>query len=127
MESLLHAMERNHFTTLAAVSAHEAWFVARQTLPQLVLIRFAFPEPERSTLISRFRDDPRTAALKLIALFDAPHQTRFEAARLGFDDAVQLSLQHPAFVSSLVRLIARSERKWQTISQHNRELCEQAQ
>ncbi len=127
LESLVHVLERNHFSTLAAVSAHEAWFVARQTLPQLVLIRFAFPEPERRALISRFRGDPRTSALKLIALFDASHQTRFEAAQLGFDDAVQLSLQHPAFISSLVRLIARSERKWQTVSQHNRELCGQTQ
>jgi CheY-like chemotaxis protein len=125
LEGLVHALERNHFSTLAAVGAHEAWFLARQTLPELVLIRFAFPEPERSALIGRFRGDPRTATLKLIALFDAPDQNRSEAARLGFDDSVRLSIQHPAFISSLVRLIARSDRKWQAISQHNRELCEQ--
>ncbi len=125
LESLSQALERNHFAILAAVSAHEAWFIARQNLPQLVLVRFAFPEPERTTLIRRFRGDPRTAILKLIALLDGPDQDRAAAARLGFDDCLTLSVRHPAFISSLVRLIARSDRKWQTISQHNRELCDQ--
>ncbi len=123
LDSVSKALQKSHFTTFAAISFKEGWHMARETLPDLVLISLSFSQSEISQALRKLRRDPTAAALKLVALVGSGLEDRQIAARAGFDDCLARPTQPGCFASAVVRLIARSRRKWESVSRQNLKLC----
>jgi two-component system cell cycle response regulator DivK len=74
------------FTVTVATTGEEAVSEATRTLPDLILMDLQLPGISGQTALGRLRDDPRTAAIPVVALTAfAMRADREHALSTGFD------------------------------------------
>jgi two-component system cell cycle response regulator DivK len=77
------------FRTLEAVTAEQGLMLAGEHQPDLILMDIQLPDMDGITALRRLRDDPRTAAIKVVALTAfAMKDDRARFVSAGFDGYV---------------------------------------
>lgn len=106
---LMEEVFRNQpqWTLLVADDAATGTRMARESRPDLVLIDMNLPDMHGLTLIETLRRDPKTRALRCIALSaDAMREQIDAALAAGFDDYWTKPIDVPRVLADLARLLA---------------------
>jgi CheY-like chemotaxis protein len=97
----------NNLRVLEAESGEAALELIRRERPDLILLDIRLPGMDGFEVCRRLRDDPRLAAVRIVAM--TASVMREEAQRIlddGFDDYIQKPIDTRAFVQKVRALLA---------------------
>jgi CheY-like chemotaxis protein len=108
--ALLTVLEREGYQTLGAANGSEAVDLAREHLPDLVLMDLAMPVMDGRTAMRQLRDDPRTARIPIIVLTAmALSVDRDRLVAEGFDELLTKPCMPPHLLQEVRRIIGPAE------------------
>lgn len=101
------ALEQAGHQVLSATNAAEGIAATLASDPDLVLMDVQMPEMDGVAALARLRADPRTAALKVVALTAlAMKGDREHLIAEGFDGYIEKPIRYKAFLASVAALLA---------------------
>jgi CheY-like chemotaxis protein len=102
-------LERKGYDVLTAVSAEEGLALAKQKMPDLILMDMGMPDVDGSTATRRLKADPQLGAIPVIALTaHAMQGDREKALEAGCDDYETKPFDFPRLFEKIeARLSAR--------------------
>jgi len=104
--ALLTVLAREGYRTLGAANGREAVDVAREQLPDLVLMDLAMPVMDGRQAMRMLRDDPRTARIPIIVLTAmALSVDRDRLVAEGFDELLTKPCMPPHLIQQVRKII----------------------
>jgi two-component system cell cycle response regulator DivK len=92
--------------TLEAASAEEGLAIARERLPQLVLMDIQLPGMNGIEALRRLRADPATRAIPVLAISaSVMQQARREIVEAGFDGFVEKPISLKEFLAAVAKAL----------------------
>lgn len=95
--------------TLEAVSAEEGLKLAREHLPQLVLMDIQLPGMNGIEALRRLRADPATASIPVLAISaSVMQQARREIVAAGFDGFIEKPISLKEFLAAVAKALKQA-------------------
>ncbi|HEX2078365.1 MAG TPA: response regulator [Longimicrobium sp.] len=108
--ALLTVLEREGYRTLGAANGQEAVDLAREHLPDLILMDLAMPVMDGRTAMRRLRDDARTARIPIVVLTAmALSVDRDRLVAEGFDGLLVKPCMPPHLIQEVRRMVGTPE------------------
>ena len=102
-------LQFNGFRTLEAVTAEQGLALAAEHRPDLILMDIQLPGMDGVTALKRLRDDPATAAIKIVALTAfAMKDDRERFVGAGFDGYLSKPISIRELPSQIRQYLGRS-------------------
>jgi anti-anti-sigma factor len=102
LEIMVHALESAGFRTRSAQTAMEGVRMARQEIPDLILVDVALPDQDGATAMSCLKDNAEFTNVPLILVSGLPHEQLVQKmSECGAVDIIQKPFQSSAVVSSV--------------------------
>ena len=99
-------LQAKGYQTVEAVSAEEALVIARERLPQLVLMDIQLPGMNGIEALRRLRADPATRGIPVIAISaSVMQQARREIVTAGFDGFIEKPIDLKQFLGTVARAL----------------------
>jgi two-component system, cell cycle response regulator DivK len=108
--ALLTVLEREGYATLGAANGQQAVEVAREHMPDLILMDLAMPVMDGRTAMQTLRADPRTAGIPIVVLTAmALSVDRDRLVAEGFDGLLIKPCMPPNLVAEVRRIVGSAE------------------
>jgi two-component system cell cycle response regulator DivK len=108
--ALLTVLEREGYRTLGAANGQQAVEVAREHMPDLILMDLAMPVMDGRQAMQRLRADPRTAGIPIVVLTAmALTVDRERLVAEGFDGLLIKPCMPPHLVAEVRRVVGPPE------------------
>lgn len=104
-------LKQHGFRLLTASDGEEALAVARQELPQLILMDLQLPKVNGYTVTQQLKEVPETAGITVVALTaHAMSEEREHARQVGFDGYITKPIDTRAFPRQIRELLDHAGR-----------------